>query len=211
MVAVPTTDGSFCDVAVTIRLSGPCAALLAAPMVIGTFTVAPAGTGTCIIPSVASSAAGPPRASVNVSSALPSFVTCNVSILFGVGLAGLNASEAPALTVVSVADPVPETNGLVIDVAVTMNGRLPGLLPLGVRVSMTSRKLPAPGGTSMVCLLNASRTVDGGRPETARPNVSSAPPTFVTCTMYVADVPKPAVASMGVTATTTPCAIVLGG
>src|SRR5208337_3903301 len=105
----------------------------------------------------------------NISNALP-----------GLPDDGLRFTLTPLATTVSVPEVVPETEATVVEVATTWNGMSPGGVPAaGVRVRGTSRKLLAPGGTSMVVWPSVAAT-PGGRPAADSVKVSSALPVLVT-------------------------------
>ena len=83
-----------------------------------------------------------------MSVAVPVFVTVMAMGLPGAPDAGLRATSTPPDKTVNVPPAVLEMAESVVDVAVTWNGTGPGAVPGGtVSVSVTSRKLPAPGGT----------------------------------------------------------------
>ena len=96
---------------------------------------------------LAASALGPARVRSNVSFALPVLVTVNWKTPPGAFSGGLSATATPFATTVSLLAAVSEAAPAA---AVTVKSIAPSAVPAcGVRFSVTSRKLLAPGGTAM--------------------------------------------------------------
>src|SRR5262249_6434936 len=158
-VAAARTAGSACEVAVAVRGSEPGTANTTASVLIGTTCEAPGASVTRSVASCATSAAGPPRARVKVSVAVPVLVTVSAKALPGAPGRGLGATGPPAAETVRAPAAEPLTASSAVAVATTWNGREPGLVPAaGVRVKMTSRKLLAPGGTAIVGVSKTAAT-----------------------------------------------------
>src|SRR5207244_1081650 len=98
-------------------------------------------------PSAATSPAGPASERSKVSVAVPVFLTVARKVSPGAPADLLRLTATPALATMSV--PAAELEAAdVVEAAATVKGSLPAAAPrAGVRVSVTSRKLLAPGGT----------------------------------------------------------------
>src|SRR5579863_7392221 len=150
-VAALCTAGAVSDVAVATRGNDPGTAKLTALVVIDTSCETPGASVTLLVPRVAARAAGAARARSKVSIVWPVLVTFSWKVLPGAPEDGARVTATPAASTSRVPLAVDVAAGLVVDVAVTLNGSLPAAVPTcGVRVSVTSRKLLMPGGTSMV-------------------------------------------------------------
>ena len=173
------TADSVCDVAVTVKFKEPAVAKLTALVVIGTTCDAPAARVTVVEPRLAASAAGPASARLKMSETLPVFVTVSSKVVPGAPAVAFSETLTPLARTLSVPLATAVTVDAVDDAdAVTVNGRLPVAVPAcGVRVSVTSRKLLAPGGTVMSDWLSAVATP--ASPVTPRATVSSAVPVLV--------------------------------
>ncbi len=166
------TAGSACDVAVAVRVRAPGRAKLTAPVVIGTTCEPPGASVTSVEPRLATSAAGPASARLNVSSAPPVLVTVKPKVVPGTSVGASRETLTPAATTVSVPFATAAIDVVVEDVvAITVNAR--GLRAffvdsVGVRFEgHVAGKLLVPGGTSTVVCPNIA-VMPVGRPVNAQ-------------------------------------------
>jgi hypothetical protein len=109
-------------------------------------------------------------------------VTVSWKLLPGAPEGGVRVTWTPLATTTSVPEVVVLADGSLVDVAVTVKGYVPDAVPAATfSVKESSRRLLAPGGTSIALWPNVAVTPDGS-PAAVRVKVSSADPVLINCT-----------------------------